>query len=234
MRYRLLAIVALLSALAAPSFASADAPKPDIKGLYLLTDYPAVTVQPGTTSTVNMRLRNYGLAPERLTLTVTGVPKGWTATLLGGGQPIAAAMPATDDSVNLDLRLDVPKGAAIGSHTLTVSAEGPTAPMSTLPLEVSLAKQLPAKLSLQPQLPDLRGNASVRLLLYADRQERQRQEAAGQPRRRRAAQFRHLLHRGLRHPAAHRRAGRRRQDQGRQAQGEPALDRRRRPLSGQR
>jgi uncharacterized membrane protein len=160
MRYRLLALVGLLFALAAPTFASADAPKPDVKGLYLLTDYPAVTVQPGTTSTVNMRLRNYGLAPERLTLSVAGVPKGWTATLLGGGQPIAAAMPATDDSVNLDLRLDVPKDAVIGSHTLTVNAEGPNGAHVTLPLAVSLAKQLPAKLSVAPQLPELRGNSS--------------------------------------------------------------------------
>src|SRR5690242_5205838 len=110
MRYRLPILVAFLFALAAP--ASADAPK-DIKGLFLLTDYPAVTVQPGTASTISLKLRNYDLAPERLALSVSGVPAGWTATLLGGGQPIAAAMPATDDSVLLDLRLDVPKDAAI-------------------------------------------------------------------------------------------------------------------------
>ncbi len=160
MRYRSIALIGLLAALAAPTFASADTTRPDVKGLYLMTDYPAVTVQPGTTSTLNLNLRNYGLAPERLKLAVAGVPKGWTATLLGGGQPIAAAMPATDNSVALDLRLDVPKDAAIGSHTLTVSADGPNGAHVTLPLEVSLAKQLPAKLSLQPQLPELRGNSS--------------------------------------------------------------------------
>jgi uncharacterized membrane protein len=160
MRYRLLALVGLLFALAAPNFASAEAPKSDVKGLYLLTDYPAVTVQPGTTSNIDMRLRNYGLAPERLTLSVTGVPKGWTATLLGGGQPIAAAMPATDDSINFSLRLDVPKDAAIGTHTLNISADGSNGAHVTLPLAVNLAKQLPAKLTITPQLPELRGNAS--------------------------------------------------------------------------
>ena len=98
-----------------PAFA-ADSPNRDIKGLYLLTDYPAVTVRPGTTSTVNLKLRDYDVAPERLLLSVSGVPQGWTATLLGGGQPIAAAMPATDDSVSFDLRLDVPKDAKIGTH----------------------------------------------------------------------------------------------------------------------
>jgi len=153
---RILALIVSLFAFAAPAWA-ADA-KPDIKGLYLLTDYPAVTVQPGTTSTVNLRLRNYALAPEKLSLSVSGVPQGWTATLLGGGQPVAAAMPATDDSVSLGLRLDVPKDAKIGTHTLTVSADGATNHIS-LPLQVSLAKELPAKLTLQPQLPELRGNA---------------------------------------------------------------------------
>ncbi len=156
MTNRLFALIVALGVLAAPAFA---ADQPDIKGLYLVTDYPAVTVQPGTTSTVNLRLRNYGLAPERLKLAVTGVPAGWKATLLGGGQPVAAAMPSTGDSVSFDLRLDVPKGAKIGSHTLTVSADGANAHV-TLPVEVSLAKQLPAKLSINPDLPALRGNAS--------------------------------------------------------------------------
>src|SRR3569623_3624343 len=89
MKYRFLAIAATLCALAAPAFA---ADTHDVKGLYLLTDYPAVTVQPGATSTVNIKLHNYAVPPERLALSVNGVPTGWPATLLGGGQPIAAAV----------------------------------------------------------------------------------------------------------------------------------------------
>jgi len=154
---RLLAFAVALFVFAAPAFA-ADS-KPDVKGLYLLTDYPALSVEPGATSTVSLKLRNYGLAPERLTLSVTGVPNGWTATLLGGGQPIAAAMPATDESVSLDLRLDVPKNAQIGTHTLTVTAQGAGSQVS-LPVNVTLAKELPAKLSVQPQLPELRGSSA--------------------------------------------------------------------------
>jgi uncharacterized membrane protein len=156
MAHRLLALGLAVLAFTAPALA-ADT-KPDVKGLYLLTDYPAVSVEPGTTSTVNLKLRNYGLAPERLQLSVAGVPLGWSATLLGGGQPVGAAMPATDDSVSLDLRLDVPKNAQIGTHTLTVSAQG-TVSQVLLPVNVTLAKELPAKLSVQPQLPELRGSS---------------------------------------------------------------------------
>ena len=134
-----------------------DAPK-DVKGLFLMSDYPAVTLRPGETSTVSLRLQNYGMTPERLALSVTGVPSGWTATLLGGGQPVAAAMPATGSSVSLSLRLDVPKNAPMGTQTITVAAQGNTANLE-LPIAVTLAKDLPAKLTLTPQLPELRGTS---------------------------------------------------------------------------
>jgi len=141
----------------APLAHAQDAPK-DVKGLFLLTDYPAVTVRPGTTANVSLRLQNYGLPPERLALKGTGVPTGWTATLLGGGQPVAAAMPGTNSSVSLQLRLDVPQNAEMGTQTLTVTAEGQGQTVS-LPVAVALAKELPAKLTLEPKLPALRGTA---------------------------------------------------------------------------
>jgi uncharacterized membrane protein len=165
MRYKFVAahaaflavFLAAFTVLLAPAVKADDAPK-DIKGLYLMSDYPAVTLRPGETSTISLRLQNYDMAPERLALSLSGVPSGWTATLLGGGQPVAAAMPATDSSVSLSLRLDVPKNAAIGTQTLTVAATGSSTSLQ-LPIAVTLAKDLPAKLSVTPQLPELRGNS---------------------------------------------------------------------------
>src|SRR5436309_204914 len=159
MRVFSLALVAIAASLLAPITRAEEPPK-DVKGLYLLTDYPAVSVRLGTTSTVSLRLQNYGQAPERLALKVDGVPSGWTATLLGGGQPVAAAMPATNGSVSLQLRLDVPANAAMGTQTLTVKAEGQGTNVS-LPVAVTLAKDLPAKLSVDPTLPSLRGSAKT-------------------------------------------------------------------------
>jgi len=155
MRAPILAVVPLIMSLLAPA-AVAQVPK-DVKGLYLLSDYPAISVRPGTTSTVTLKLQNYGLAPQRYQLSVTGVPESWTATLLGGGQPVAAAMPATDSSVSLQLRLDIPASAAGGTETLTVTAQAQGTSVS-LPVAVTLAKELPAKLSVQSALPALRGS----------------------------------------------------------------------------
>jgi uncharacterized membrane protein len=159
MRYRVVALIwAALSIVALTCAAGAQERKNDVKGLFLLTDYPAVTLRPGSTSTVNVRLQNYALPPERLSLAVAGVPQGWTVNLMGGGQPVTAALPATDASVALELRLDVPKDAPMGTTNLTITAKGSAAEV-VLPIAVTLATDLPAKLTVSPQLPELRGNS---------------------------------------------------------------------------
>jgi len=158
MRYRSIAIISVVaSALAISGLSGAEENKSDVKGLFLLTDYPAVSVRPGTTSTVNLRLQSYDTAPQRFELSVTGAPANWNATLIGGGQPIAAVMPGTNASASFELRLDVPKDAPVGTTNLTITAKGKDT--IELPLAVTLAKDLPAKLTLTPQLPDLRGNS---------------------------------------------------------------------------
>src|SRR5262245_15118080 len=158
MRYRLIALFSAVLFAAFCTAAMAEEAKSDVKGVFLLTDYPAITLRPGTTSSVNLKLQNYGLPPERLALSVAGVPSGWTATLIGGGQPVAAALAATNSSVPLELRLDVPKDAPVGTTNLTVNAQGPSTNAS-LPIAVTLATDLPAKLTLTPQLPELRGTS---------------------------------------------------------------------------
>jgi uncharacterized membrane protein len=155
MRVRLLAFLPVLCLAAAAAYA---AERPDVKGLFLLADYPAVSVQAGTTANVGLKLQNFGLPPERYQLSVDGVPQGWTATLLGGGQPVAAAMPSTDATVNLELRLDIPANATGSIETLTINAKGANSSIS-LPIAVTLAKELPAKLKVDTALPALRGTS---------------------------------------------------------------------------
>jgi uncharacterized membrane protein len=142
--------------LIAPVAKAAEPPR-DIKGLYLMTDYPAITIRPGTTSNIPLRLQNYGLSPEAYHLSVDGVPNGWSATILGGGQPVSAAMPAPDGSVSLQLRLEVPRTSDLSKQTLMIKAEG-QGTQASLPLDVALAKELPAKLTVSSKLPSLRGS----------------------------------------------------------------------------
>ena len=173
------------------------------KGFFSLTDYPAITLRPGTTSSINLKLQNYGLPPERLALSVSGVPSGWTATLIGNGQPVAAAMPPTNGNVSLELRLDVPKDAPVGTTTLTVNARGSTTNTS-LPVSVTLATDLPAKLTLTPQLPELRGTSKSSFEFQLGIKNDSGKKVLVEPVGAGAAEFRRHLHRAVRQPGAQR------------------------------
>jgi uncharacterized membrane protein len=151
--------IGLLAALAAPAFA-ADTTPAHPKGLWLTTDFPSVTARAGDSTTIKLKLQNYGLPPERAGLSVDGVPSGWTATLLGGGAPITAAMPATDDNVQLQLRLDIPAGVANGTQTVTLHAKAADASVN-LPIDISVGQVLPAKLALKTTNPSLIGTAKT-------------------------------------------------------------------------
>jgi uncharacterized membrane protein len=132
----------------------------NVQGVFLVTDYPAISVAAGETSTVKLKLRNYGLPPEPVNLSVSGLPQGWKAEFLGGGQPVAAAMADVGEAVNLQLRLEVPAGKGSGGpQTLVLRAEGAGSLKAELPLKVTLADELPASLNLKAKLPSLRGTA---------------------------------------------------------------------------
>jgi uncharacterized membrane protein len=151
---RLIALLFLI--IATPAFAADPPAAPAVKGLWLLTDYPSQTVRPGEVANVRFKLQNAGLAPESLALSVDGVPKGWKADVLGGGQPVAAAMPGINESTSLQLRGDVPKDAKPGSQTLTISAKGGTQSIS-LPVTLTIGAETPAKLTMKAKLPSLMG-----------------------------------------------------------------------------
>src|SRR3546814_2523176 len=134
MRKMLSLFVSLACILFAATVLANDA-STQVRGIYLLTNYPAITARPGTTSTISLTLSNHGVTPTRMKLHVENVPKGWKATLLGGGQPVAAAMPGTDNSVGLDLRLEIPADTGKQPQTLTVEANGGGQHLS-LPIDV--------------------------------------------------------------------------------------------------
>jgi uncharacterized repeat protein (TIGR01451 family) len=136
-----------------PSFAQGDTPK----GLFLTTDYPSQTVRAGEVTTIRLKLTNAGLPPEPVALALKDVPAGWKIDILGGGQPVAAAMPGVNQDVSLQLRVDVPKDAKPGSTKIMISAKGPIAQSVELPLTLTVGTEAPAKLSIKSRLPSLRG-----------------------------------------------------------------------------
>ncbi|MFZ5781523.1 MAG: NEW3 domain-containing protein [Pseudomonadota bacterium] len=150
-----LATAALMGAagLATTAHAQNDPPR----GLFLMTDFPAQTVRAGEVTTIRLKLANAGLPPEPVRLGLSGVPQGWKVDILGGGQPVAAAMPGVNQDVSFQLRVEVPKDAKPASHTIVLSAKGPITQNIELPLTLTVGTEAPAKLSIKSRLPSLRG-----------------------------------------------------------------------------
>ncbi|HXP03142.1 MAG TPA: NEW3 domain-containing protein [Stellaceae bacterium] len=155
-------LVALALVVATAGFVGAAfaADQPAITGLYLTTHYPALTVKAGETATVDLSVHNYKLPPQELSLSVPDVASGWKATILGGGQPVAAVEVAPDSDERLQLRLEPPTGAGPGDYHFTVEAKGGNLDQK-LPITVTVGQEVPAKLKLTTSFPDLRGTATT-------------------------------------------------------------------------
>jgi uncharacterized membrane protein len=138
---------------------AAGAAAEPLKGLWLTTDFPAVTVRAGDNAEIPLKLRNSGEAPVLMKLAVDGAPKGWDASFTGGGETVEAAMPASDESVDLDLHLKIPADAKSGTENLVVSAKSDSQNLQ-LPLEITVGDVQPARLELKSDLPSLKGSPS--------------------------------------------------------------------------
>src|SRR5690348_13103084 len=101
---------------------SGAAEPPAITGLFLTTKYPALTVRAGETTTIDFSVRNFKLPPQTLSLGVPQAASGWKATILGGGQPVAAVDVAPDSEERLQLRLEPPAGIGHGNYAFMLEA----------------------------------------------------------------------------------------------------------------
>jgi len=135
---------------------AAEPPPPDIKGLWLITEYPVATVRAGEETRFSLSLINHGLAPQRANLSVDNAPQGWTIELRGGGRAVAAALVDYNARASLELKVKVPREAKPGNQTLLVKA---TTPERTheLPISLTVDAETEAALTAEPKLPTLRG-----------------------------------------------------------------------------
>ena len=119
---RRLIAVSFLLALSASAAGAADQ-QSNITGLFVTTKYPALTVTAGETTTVDVSVRNFKLPPQVLQLGMAETAPGWKATILGGGQPIAAVGVAPDSEERLQVRLEPPAGRRKGRLPLHAAGQ---------------------------------------------------------------------------------------------------------------
>ncbi|HET6770517.1 MAG TPA: NEW3 domain-containing protein [Actinomycetota bacterium] len=147
---RVLAIIvaagAALAAVGAPSAAQI--------GISITTPYPAVAVEPGESATFDLQVTAGGR--ERVDLAVTQKPKGWDATLRGGGFVIDGVFTDPDQAPQAQLEVDVPAEAKGGTYRVVVAASS-SAGSDTLELDLRVAKAATGSLELTSQFPSLQG-----------------------------------------------------------------------------
>lgn len=127
------------------------------KGLSLSTDYPYITTLPGKLLTLQLKVHNYELPPQRVNLELIRKPKDWQTVFVGGGNLVQAVFVAPGDSANVELWIEPPANATPGNYDFLVQAEGNNTNFR-LPITVILGKTLPGRLSISADFPSLEGN----------------------------------------------------------------------------
>lgn len=142
--------------LAPPALAQNNNGPTGVKGLWITTDYPNVSLRAGEETKLNVVLVNYNLAPQRTDLAIDSVPTGWEVELRGGGRPVAAAFVAHDAKSTLELKIKVPATAKPGPQTLIVRAKSTDRALE-MPITVNVLPPSATKISAEAKLPVLRG-----------------------------------------------------------------------------
>ena len=119
------------------------------------TPYPSVVVAPGASVSFDLTITTP--APERVALSVSGAPQGWTALIHGGGNVVDAVQTggSTPPAVRVDVTVPT---TATGSADLTLHA---TAAQGTrdLPLRVRVEAAAAGDVTLTTDFPSLQGPA---------------------------------------------------------------------------
>lgn len=135
-----------------------DASKP--QGLWLTTDFPAVTESIGDDAALSLSLKNSNEPPQRVSFSLKGLPTGWTWEIDGGGKPVTEAMVLPDESQTLRLKVKPPKDVKAGTYDFSIIGDTGNGQALTLPVKMTFSAQKPAKLEIDAKLPALRGTPS--------------------------------------------------------------------------
>jgi uncharacterized membrane protein len=142
-----LAVSAVFLVGLAPAVAAADA-------FAVTTPFPSIAVGPGSSASFDLSIS----APREGTasLSVSGAPSGWTATLHGGGFVVTSASVSDGKPASVRLDVKVPGDTTVKEGRMVVTARlgGSTA---TLPITVTVDAQVAGDITVTTTSPTLTG-----------------------------------------------------------------------------
>ncbi len=123
-------------------------------GLEVTTPFPTVVVAPGSSVAFDLTVSSVRTAV--VDLDVAGVPQGWTASLRGGGNVVAAVSVTPDEPGEVRLDVEVPATEPAGTKTIRITANGGGAG-DVLPVTVRVDAEAAGDVSLTTSTPVLTG-----------------------------------------------------------------------------
>jgi len=133
---------------------------PSYRGLAVSTTFPSQSWRTGDTVVLTLSVKNFNLPPQVVNLRVDGRPAGWRTSFFGGGRTVNSVYVAPDSESIVSLRLTPPQGVKPGTYRFRMVAQGQGASAS-LAVELSSGGTVSAsRLSLETELPTLRGPVS--------------------------------------------------------------------------
>jgi uncharacterized membrane protein len=130
----------------------------------LYTPYTKISVPPGQSIDYTIDVINNSSAVKKISLALTGLPKGWTYDLKSGGWAIGELAVLPKERKNVTLRIDVPFKVDKGNYRFSMVGEG----LATLPLTVVVSEQGTFKTELTTKQPNMEGNANASFTFNAD------------------------------------------------------------------
>lgn len=145
------AVALIVAALASLSFVATVTAA---NGLEVTTPYPAVAAAPGSKVSFDLTLTSTRQA--NVALRLSGVPTGWTASVLGGGFIVdsVSVSPSKPGTARLDV--SVPADATPGTQTIRLAATGGGA-QAVLAVSIRVNTSAAGDVSFTTQTPTLTG-----------------------------------------------------------------------------
>lgn len=126
------------------------------QSLELYTPYSRISVSPGQTINYSINVINNSSSTRSASLSVTGLPDGWTHTLKSGGWQVSRISVRPKKEESLSLQVVVPLKIDKGTYRFHVRASG----YDDLPLTVEVSKEGTYKTAFSTKQSNLKGAAN--------------------------------------------------------------------------
>ncbi len=130
----------------------------------LYTPYTKIAVPPGETVDYNVEAINDGNSIRTANIIVSGLPEGWTYTLLSGGYTINQISVLPGEKKTMNLKVNVPFQVEKGNYSFGVSATG----ITYLPITINVSERGTYKTEITSEQPNMEGHTKANFTFNAD------------------------------------------------------------------